>query len=375
MKRKDYVGKEKANEKPKVPDTAGGLRKSTLYAQELAAIPLQVSPSVGQSITSPMRTNRGRFGMQSSGSEPYFHTSFCNELLCNPRLVHNCPKGNIVTKVELREVEWNEALNSHIARRPKGGPYLHNQRRGAPFVHESFTSCSLSSTSVTFLSEFKAKLPLLLSDSKNQNGQLVLLFSVYHVETRPKKSWTERGAHAISRQFSHGSTDSHHTKKKAALELLGCGFLPIVYNTETSCLIDNGFHDVKLCYDAKPASSDVRGTIDALYLTRKAETLPPVDKHRDTGSPAGAVDDDSANGSVDERIVVDTDEAVDEVARSVHSKASAHSRANSLGTNSIPFSDATSDRPFKVSASTLDQMSLQVRNHDHVQETYLCFLC
>ena len=377
-------GKSKTPERPtgdspEVPVTREGLRKSALYAQELAAVPLQVSPSIGKSIRTSLKANRGRFGMQSSDSEPYFHTTFCNELLCNPRLVHNCPKGNIVTKVELREVEWNEELDSYVARLPKDGPYLHNQRRGPVFVNEAFTSCSISTTTVSLLSEFKVKLPLLLSDPSNPLVRLALLFSVYHVEIKPKKSWTERGSKAISKQFGVMLPDSP-VKKKSVLEPLGCGFLPISYNPETSCLIDNGLHDVKLCYDAKPAlqgppgTDDDQGSDDELILTRKPESYQPVDMIRETETSYQPVDmihetettascsvtyDDSADGSVDERIVVDTDQVIDDA---TYGNTRRHARKLSTGSHlSDATSVQTSDQVFKASASAVDQMSLQVR--------------
>ena len=340
-------------DQPDNPVSAEALSKSPLYAQELAAIPLQVSPSVGRSMMNPQRMSRGRYGMQSSDSEPYFHTTFCNELLCTPRLVHNCPTGNIVTKIELREVQWNEELNSYVARLPKAGPCIHNQRRGPVFVSEAFTSCSFSSTTVSFLSEFKLKLPLVLCDTSNPLIRLALVFSVYHVEIKPKKTWIERGR-VLSKQFGVNTQSSPQTKK-AVLQPLGTGFLPITYNADTTCLIDNGLHDVKLCYDAK---TTFQGPGDELVLTLKPE-LQNVEKMRTTergigGNGSGIGDDDSVGGSVDERIIVDTDQDVNDV---TYGKESLYSRAPSTGT----FSDTTSDQIFKASASAVDQMSLQVR--------------
>lgn len=340
-------------DQPDNPASAEALRKSPLYAQELAAIPLQVSPSVGRSMMNPQRMSRGRYGMQSSDSEPYFHTTFCNELLCTPRLVHNCPTGNIVTKIELREVQWNEELNSYVATLPKSGPCIHNHRRGPVFVSEAFTSCSFSSTTVSFLSEFKLKLPLVLCDPKNPLIRLALVFSVYHVEIKPKKTWAERGK-VLSKQFGVNMQSSPQ-KKKALLQPLGSGFLPITYNADTVCLIDNGLHDVKLCYDAK---SIYQGQGDELVLTLKPE-LQNLEKmttaRRGIDSNASGVgDDDSVGGSVDEMIIIDTDKDVDD---GTYGKESLYSRAPSTGT----FSDTTSDQMFKVSASAVDQMSLQVR--------------
>jgi hypothetical protein len=318
------------------------LKYSSLYAQELAALPLQVTPSVGRLTPTPSRVGRGRFGFDSD-SEPYFHANFCNELLCNPRLVHNCPKGNIVTKVELREVVWDEDLNSYIATFPPGGPHLHNQRRGPSFVNEAFTSCIPSSASVHFLNEFKIKLPLLLSNPSNPGSRLVLLFSVFHVHIKPKKSWAERGAAAFSKQFGV-SKPEEHKKTLAPLELLGCGFLPITTNLETCCLIDNGLHDVKLCFDAKTARVPPKEVLyddchDELVLTPKPDPVRTSEIRPSLRHSASSVKSD------DEDSISPGDDAVGE--------GSVHSRTNSAA--SAPFSDATS-----LASSAIDQMSLQV---------------
>ena len=325
---------------------------STLYAQELAAVPLQVSPTVGRSMMNPLRMGRGRYGLQSSDSEPYFHTSFCNELLCTPRLVHNCPKGNIVTKIELREVQWDEELNSHVARLPEFGPCIHNLRRGPVLVNEAFTSCSFASTTVSFLSEFKVKLPLTLCVPDNPLARFALLFSVYHVEIKPKKTWAERGK-SLSKQFGVNLHDP--TIKKAMLRPLGCGFLTITNNSDTSCLIDNGFHDVKLCYDAKQTLS---GLDDEIVLTLKPESQEPVQKvhKRKVDTSAGTDEDDSDGGSIDEQVVPGRDLCADD---GIPGKDSLRSRASSIGSQA--FSDATSDQLFKASSAAADQMSLQVR--------------
>jgi len=70
----------------------------------------------GTSLSVPKSRIRGH----SSGEdiEPYFHTTFCNELLCHPRLLHNCQKGNIVVKVEMREIEWNSEYGAYLAHLP-----------------------------------------------------------------------------------------------------------------------------------------------------------------------------------------------------------------------------------------------------------------
>jgi hypothetical protein len=327
----------------------GDLKKSHLYAQEMAAIPLHISPFSGGSVMNPSKSIRGRYDLQYSDSDPCFHTSFCNELLCNPRLVHNCPKGNIVTKVELREVEWNEELNSYIARPSKHGPRIHNQRRGPPFVSEAFTPCSVSSTSVSFLSEFKVKLPLLLCDPQNPSIQLGLLFSVYHVDIKRKKSWTERGK-SLTKQFG---VNFPEPSKKSVLHLLGCGFLPITYNSDITCLIDTGLHDVKLCYDAKITS----GSQDELILTKKPEPFQPLRKirGREKSSETSIGDDDSAGGSIEEKNLGENEV---ETESNTLSRESRRFRAPS--TCSQAYSEATNDQLIRAANGGTDQMSLQV---------------
>jgi hypothetical protein len=74
---------------------------SQLYAQELAPVALSAGP-LAPTARQPTASNtpaRASGPAHRTDIEPYYHTSFCNELLCHPRLLHNCPKGNIVVKV------------------------------------------------------------------------------------------------------------------------------------------------------------------------------------------------------------------------------------------------------------------------------------
>lgn len=94
-----------------------------LYAQELAPVPLQLSSSTGRALSTPSLPGVHRFNRpQASYVEPTFHTSFCNELLCHPRLLHNCPQGHLAVKVELRELEWREDINAYLVHLPRSGP-------------------------------------------------------------------------------------------------------------------------------------------------------------------------------------------------------------------------------------------------------------
>ncbi len=139
------------------PPSSLELGSTKSYAQELLPLPLQISPSL--LISSGMAPGLGRGQTNQDDMEPFYHTSFCNELLCHPRILHNCPKGNVVVKVELREVEWVEEHSCYVAHLPSCGPSIHNTRRGPFLVQSAFSSCT-SRRSHQFMDEFKLKLPL-----------------------------------------------------------------------------------------------------------------------------------------------------------------------------------------------------------------------
>jgi hypothetical protein len=226
--------------------------RSHLYAQELAPIPLQASPSAPQ--TGKPALSRGR--LHGHDIEPFYHTSFCNEMLFHPRLLHNCPKGNIAIKVELRELEWKQDFNGYFAHLPRNGPHLHNNRRGPFLVQSAFTSCSRGG-SHHFIDEFKAKLPLDLKPSRQIDGNprtLSLVFTVYNVKLHSKSTW-KRGKKLFSpgATKSTGSADvaqSEDTESYAngRLERIACGFLPV---TSHDALIQDGMHDVRVAYSVR----------------------------------------------------------------------------------------------------------------------------
>ena len=97
-------------------------------------------------------------------------------------------------------------------------------------------------------------------------------------------------------------------------------------------------------------------------MIRETETsYQPVDMIRETETTASCsvTYDDSADGSVDERIVVDTDQVIDDA---TYGNTRRHARKLSTGSHlSDATSVQTSDQVFKASASAVDQMSLQVR--------------
>lgn len=261
--------------------------RSPIYAIELAPIPLQLTPPARRTLAgSPDRLSSPRdssHSLHSMDTQPFFHTSFCNELLCHPRLLHNCQKGNIIMKVEFREMEWKQDCNAYFAHIPHEGPSVHNPRRGPFLVQSAFTSCAVRSSDPHFLDEFKLKLPLHLKRKRKDSSvrTLSLFFSVYHVKLSPKRKWAKRIQLASKKatwkgEFSdYGDSvtecnDEAIASGKCRLELLSCGFLPI---TTQACLVENGLHDVRMIYTARhpPREQIESGKINAsvLIITEK----------------------------------------------------------------------------------------------------------
>lgn len=216
---------QKADEPPK------GANESSAagYAQELAALPLENS---GVEIKSSSRRSR------SSSSNKFdcmlLHTSLRNELVCHPRILTRCSKKNVVIKVEMRELQWNDNLKVYAAIPTK--PSIHNPRRGPWLVSNAFTSCALKSVNPQFLDEFKFKLPLILGDS---GRVMALFFSVYQVHIQKRR----RLMQAISRQGTQQGTDADNV-----LEHLGSGVLPLSSDENPSCLLSNGEHRIPINY-------------------------------------------------------------------------------------------------------------------------------
>jgi hypothetical protein len=185
--------------------------------------------------------------------------SFCNELLFHPRLLHHCPKGNIVIKVELREMEWQQDFNAYFAHLPRAGPRIHNFRRGPFLVQSAFTSCSTGDDH-QFVDEFKVKLPLDLRP-RQQDGSsrtLSLFFTVYSI-----KVGSNSKLHRLKKllgTIGSGSNDGTEQdgRAKSRLEQVACGFLPL---TQHVSLVENGAHDVRIVYSARtpPAEFCSRG--------------------------------------------------------------------------------------------------------------------
>ena len=227
-----YGGRQISVQTPsKSPDIANG-SSTTGYAQELAALPLENSGVEVKS--SSRRSNR------SATSHKFdcmlLHTSFCNELICHPRILTRCSKKNVTIKIELREIEWNDSLKAYAAIPIE--PSIHNPRRGPWLVDEAFTSCALKSANPQFLDEFKIKLPLILGDS---GRTVALYFSVYEVHVQKRRK--ERLMKAMSRQNNQHGTDADNV-----LELIGNGVLSLSSDESPLCLLSNGEHKVPMNY-------------------------------------------------------------------------------------------------------------------------------
>lgn len=173
------------------------------YAKELAALPLARSVS---------ESSRGRSkpNQKNKYDGLLFHTRFLNELICLPKSLDNCEKRNIVLKIELREIQWNEKLNTLVA--IPVPPSLFNPRRGPFLVQEVFSSCATGAP--RFLDEVKIKLPLVLG-SKDR-GRIGILISAYHISVKSKKRAF------MSRRGSDSDSD-HRLEPTTSPEYLGSG--------------------------------------------------------------------------------------------------------------------------------------------------------
>jgi len=230
---------------------------SPLYAQELAPLRLHASPLVRSIPSLSLKSQRGRSHHVSGDDiEPYFHTSFCNEMLCYPRLLHNCPGGNIVMKVELREIEWVPEYGTLIAHLPTTGPAIHNSRRGPHIVQASYTSCSIGAVDPFFFDEFKFRLPLVLDNatyvSTEAQRQTAILFIVYRLSFDSRTAPSQRfGSGEKMDSFAGekvGESDVDSLSGEGCnLTQLCCGYLPI---TQNASIIPDGNHDVRMTHIA-----------------------------------------------------------------------------------------------------------------------------
>ena len=278
----------------------GGSTPMPLYSQELAPIPLSFTPPSGRSGsklpgTPTSSTNHG------DDAEISFYTSFCNELICQPRLLHNCVKRNIVVKVELRRLQWSEWVKAYVALPSGHGPSIHNSRRGPYLVNEGYTSCAYHALNPAFMDDFKIKLPLALEGSnteesgEKENGRLVLLFSVLNITVKGKKKWTERlslrqnkKASAAQKGKDEADVDEESEKNTSGsnVQQLGCGVLPLSVSSDSDvpCLIANGLHDVKIQYHSRRAPTALDVASPGRSSSTKTPTSPTTLLRRGTSS-------------------------------------------------------------------------------------------
>lgn len=240
-----------------------------LYAQEIAALPLE------QSDSESMSGGRGKSSNRCKFDGKFFHTSLCNELVCQPKILKYCLKKNITIKIELRELIWNDALNADIAL--PISPSIHNTRRGPWLVQEAFSSCAMGIPE--FLDEFKIKLPLILGASGRK--RYGLLFSVFHFDEQTRK----RTRNVQFPSFSKPTAGESHF----SIERLGSGFLPLTLENVPTCLIANGNHDVHIKFHARPLSNERGKGGNSPSTGRDCDELTTplyTDEHYPTGSIA-----------------------------------------------------------------------------------------
>lgn len=241
--------------------------RSMLYAQELAPLPLQLAPSSPRVSTAPTKPGMPRGKLHGDDIEPFYHVSFCNELLFHPRLLHNCPKGNIVIQVELRELEWKNEFTGYLAHLPRSGPSVHNPRRGPFLVQGAFTSCSPRGSDHQFIDEFKLKLPLDLKPRlrDGSSSDLVLFFTVFDVRVQSKNTGktTKKLLGSVSAEQEKPSDQDVSSGPR--MDQIACGFLPL---TNSSSLIENGLHDVRVVYNSRSPPQEFvdRGILDPTTL-------------------------------------------------------------------------------------------------------------
>ena len=221
--------------------TQGKGTPKSLYAQEIAAIPLERSiPESSSRSSSRKSTNRSKYdGM-------LLHTNFCNELVCQPKMIHKCPKENTLIKVELRELQWDDTLKTEVALPVAAS--IHNTRRGPWLVQEAYTSCAMGAP--YYLDDFKIKLPLILDATGMK--RYGLLFTVYHLKAKKKRRSVMMSAVSKQSDGTAAKSESGYT-----LVQLGSGFLPLALDNSPTCLIPNGDHDVQIDYNAVRLGDDI----------------------------------------------------------------------------------------------------------------------
>lgn len=277
---------------------SASLEASHLYAQELAPLPLMMAPA--STFSTGPQAGIGSVRSSYEDIEPFYHTIFSNELICHPRILHNCEPGHYSVKVELREIEWNEPLSAYLAHLPRQGinPCIHNHRRGPFLVKSALTSCTAETGEHHFIDEFKIKLPLDLTpkDPEGTNLMLSLFFTVYRVKTHSKSKW-KRGAKML---FGSSLLDSlrngDETNSSGRVKPVACGFLPIA---PQSSLLDDGIHDVRVAYLAQSPPTEF------CNMPNHANSLMLVEREINKGGIGNLFNRESAvdEAAVDSRVL------------------------------------------------------------------------
>lgn len=155
-----------------------------------------------------------------------------------------------------------------------------------------FVSCCDQFSDPHFLDEVKVKLPLELKPRRRDSSTrtLALFFSAYHVKFSSRKKWSKvlpkRNAKTRNSNVSNVNDVNVATGERietpeenegvstCKLVHISTGFLPITTHT---CLIENGMHDVKMMYKARPPPKEMRETgrieSSALVVTEKGDSL------------------------------------------------------------------------------------------------------
>ena len=130
-------------------------------------------------------------------------------------------------------------------------------------VHEAYTSCAYHTVDPHFLDEFKIKLPFNLTDDDdsdtkskdNDDGKLIILFSVYNLSVKARKKWAlipKQKASIKHDNDDNNDESSERSSSPSPQDLLGCGYLPLCSKMDRTCLVSDGKHDVKLKYMSRP---------------------------------------------------------------------------------------------------------------------------
>ncbi|GKY91607.1 hypothetical protein MPSEU_000132600 [Mayamaea pseudoterrestris] len=231
-----------------------------VYAKELAVVPLQLTPPSRLSLP-PARPGVLRSQLLRHDLEAVCFTTFCNELLFHPRLVHNSFSKNVIVKAELREMQYGN--KSHFAHLPACGPRIFNNRRGQFLVQEIFTSCSTEDSDHQFLDEFKLKLPLDLHPVADDGSSrhFALLFTVFNILMNNEDSGT------VDERVEGCTTSSLIGFENAnVLEQIACGYLPL---SSGSTLLDDGLHDVRMSFMARGHPSRSHDDMHGLILMER----------------------------------------------------------------------------------------------------------